>query len=191
MFVPHWRIHRHIGMGGDQLVAAVAGEEVERRLGDAIRAAEEARYGELIDEVRAFEGARELLLMLRDEGFRVVLASSAKQAEVDRYLDMLEATDIAHAWTTSADVGRTKPEPDLVLAALARAGTEDAVMVGDTVWDVEAAGRSGIASVGVLSGGFARSELEAAGAAAVVESVAELGDELRDEVGNARSPFRM
>lgn len=185
MFVPHWRIHRHIGMGGDQLVAAVAGEEVERRRGDAIRDAEEARYGELIDEVRPFEGARELLAMLRDAGFRVVLASSARQAEVDRYLEMLEAHDIAHAWTTSADVERTKPEPDLILAALSRAETEDAVMVGDTVWDVEAAGRAGIPSVGVLTGGFARGELDAAGAVSVVESVAKLSE----QVGAGRPPF--
>lgn len=175
---PLWRIHRHIGMGGDQLVAAVAGREVEERSGDAIRAAEGDLYDELVDEVRPFAGARELIAMLRERGLRVVLASSAKEAEVDRYLDMLEARDIAHAWTTSADVERTKPAPDLVRAALELAGTDDAVMVGDTVWDVEAAGRAGVPALGVLTGGFAESELTDAGAVAVYESVAELADDL-------------
>ena len=176
--VPLWRIHRHIGMGGDQLVAAVAGREVEERAGDSVRAAEGELYTELIDEVRPFPGARELVAMLRDRGLRVVLASSAKEAEVDRYLDMLEAREIAHAWTTSADVERTKPAPDLVRAALELADTEDAVMVGDTVWDIEAAGRAGVPALGVLTGGFAEAELTGAGAIAVYESVAELADEL-------------
>lgn len=165
-------------MGSDKLVAALAGSEVERRSGDAIRAAEEGRYAELIGEVRPLKGARELMLMLRERGLRVVLASSAKAAEVDRYLKMLAAHEIAHAWTTSADVERTKPAPDLVVVALERAETDDAVMVGDTVWDVEAAGRAGIPAVGVLTGGFGAAELTDAGAVAVYESVADLVDDL-------------
>ena len=180
---PLWRIHRHIGMGGDQLVAAVAGRDVEDAAGDSIRDAEGELYAELVDEVRPFAGARELIAMLHERGLRVVLASSAKEAEVDIYLDMLKARDIAHAWTTSADVARTKPAPDLVRAALELAGTEDAVMVGDTVWDVEAAGRAGVPALGVLTGGFAEAELRQAGAIAVYRDVAELGARYDD------SPF--
>jgi HAD superfamily hydrolase (TIGR01509 family) len=174
---PVWRIHRHIGMGGDQLVGAVAGEDVEHAAGDGIRAAEGELFSELIDEVVVFEGARELIADLK-QGGAVVLASSAKQDEVEHYLDLLDARELADGWTTSADVEETKPEPDLVRAALAKAGTEDAVMVGDTPWDAKAAARAGIETVGVLTGGFAERELRDAGAVAVFESVAELRSSL-------------
>ena len=173
-----WRIHRHIGMGGDQIVSALAGDLVERRAGDAIREAEGERYAELVDEVRVLDGARELLVALSERGLDVVLASSAKQDEVDRYLEMIEARDVVDAWTTSADVEETKPAPDLVRAAIAKAGSSDAVMVGDPVWDVEAAGRAGIGAIGVLTGGFGEAELRDAGAAEVYESVDELRRQL-------------
>ena len=176
--LPVWRIHRHIGMGGDQLVDAVAGHGVERERGDEIRAAEDELYMELIDEVRPFDGARELIGELKRRGNPVVLASSAKQEEVDRYLDLLEARDLAHAWTTSADVEATKPEPDLVRAALDAAGTDEAVMVGDTTWDVEAAARAGLETLAVLTGGYSAGELRDAGAVAVFDSVFELRSSL-------------
>ena len=172
-----WRIHRHIGMGGDQLVAALAGDEVESRSGDEIRDAESELYAELIGEVRVISGAAELLDRLGQRGIKVVLASSAKEEEVERYVEMLDAQGRAE-WTTSADVDSTKPDPDLVQAALAKAGTDSAVMVGDTVWDVIAARRAGIGTIGVLTGGFAEAELREAGAIAVYESVMELADDL-------------
>ncbi len=173
--VPAWRIHRHIGMGGDQLLAAVAGEEAERRAGDAIRAAEADHYELLIDEVEPLPGARDLLLALRERGLRTVLASSAKQDEVDAYLDMLDARELVDDWTSSADVDATKPAPDLVEVALDKAGSDgDAVLIGDSVWDCEAAGRAGIATVGLLTGGFGRVELLDAGAVAVHESAEQL-----------------
>src|SRR5215216_2299577 len=169
-----WRIHRHIGMGGDQLVGAVAGDDVEERLGDDIREAEGEIYMSMIDEVVAFDGARELIAELREMTDAVVLASSAKEHEVDHYLDLLDAREIATAWTTSADVESTKPQPDLVQAAMDKAGADSALMIGDTVWDCEAAGRAGIAAVAVLTGGFAASELQEAGAVEVFEGIAEL-----------------
>jgi HAD superfamily hydrolase (TIGR01549 family) len=175
---PVWRIHRHIGMGGDQLVGAVGGEDVEREAGDGIRAAEGELFSELIDEVAVFEGARELIVELKQGGRAVVLASSAKRDEVEHYLDLLDAHELADGWTTSADVEETKPEPDLVQAALAKAGTEEAVMLGDTPWDAKAAARAGIETVGVLTGGFAEPELRDAGAVAVFESVSELRSSL-------------
>ena len=180
LVLPIWRIHRHIGMGGDQVVTALCGEEVEARLGDDIREAEGDEYGELIGEVRTMEGARELIVSLKQRGHVVVLASSAKQGEVEAYLDLLDARDLADAWTTSADVESTKPAPDLVHAAVARVGGElaDAVMVGDTPWDVKAAGSAGVATLAVVTGGFSEAELREAGAAAVYESVAELRDRL-------------
>jgi phosphoglycolate phosphatase-like HAD superfamily hydrolase len=175
---PVWRIHRHIGMGGDQLVAGVAGDEVERRSGDAIRETEGEMYMKLIDEVEPLEGARGLIEELGRRVDRVVLASSAKEQEVDRYLDLLDARELADAWTTSADVSSTKPEPDLVHAALEAVDADSGLMVGDTTWDCEAAGRAGVPCVAVLTGGFAERELLDAGAAAVFEDLSALRSEL-------------
>jgi HAD superfamily hydrolase (TIGR01549 family) len=169
--LPIWRIHRHIGMGGDQFVEALTDEEVEREKGDGIRDAETELYGELIEEVRPLEGARELIRDLKERGHAVVLASSAKDEEVDHYLDLLDARDVADGWTTSADVEATKPEPDLVQAAVEKAGGGDAVMVGDSTFDCEAAERAGLKTVAVLTGGFSEQELLDAGAVEVFDSI--------------------
>ncbi|HEX2359830.1 MAG TPA: HAD family hydrolase [Solirubrobacterales bacterium] len=174
VFLPVWRIHRAIGMGGDQLVAALAGDQVERDKGDDIRAAEGPLYMSMIEEVEPLEGSRELLEDLRGAGRTAVLASSAKEGEVDHYLDLLDARELVEAWTTSADVEQTKPEPDLVEAALDKAGTREAVLVGDSVWDVEAAKRAGVETVAVLTGGYSEDELRDAGARDVFESIAVL-----------------
>ncbi len=175
-----WRIHRHIGMGGDQVVTSLCGESVEDEHGDDLRAAESEEYGRLIGEVRPMEGARALIAALKERGHTVVLASSAKEDEVDAYLDLLDARELADAWTTSADVESTKPAPDLVKAALDRAGEDasGAVMVGDTPWDVKAALKAGVETITVVTGGFSEQELTEAGAVAVFESVAELCEQL-------------
>jgi HAD superfamily hydrolase (TIGR01509 family) len=178
--LPVWRIHRHIGMGGDQLVAALAGDEVEAEKGDDIRTAEKALYLALIEEVEPMEGARQLIVDLKDKGHTVVLASSAKQDEVDHYLDLLDARDLADDWTTSADVESTKPAPDLVETAMEKAGSSDAVMVGDTPWDVRAAEKAGVETIAVLTGGFGQDELREAGAAIVFESIEELRERLAE-----------
>jgi HAD superfamily hydrolase (TIGR01509 family) len=171
-----WRLHRSIGMGGDQLVAAVAGDEVEREQGDDIRAAEGVLYMALIEEVEPFAAAHDLLSELDRRQHPIVMASSAKEQEVGHYLDLLGAREVATAWTSSADVENTKPEPDLVLTALEKTGTsaEDAVMVGDSVYDCQAASRAGVPSLAVLTGGFSREELTEAGAERVFESVGDL-----------------
>jgi HAD superfamily hydrolase (TIGR01509 family) len=184
--LPIWRIHRHIGMGGDQMIGSLCGDDTEREKGDDIRAAEKVLYSELIGEVEPLRGARELIADLKDRGHPVVLASSAKQDEVDHYLDLLDARELADDWTTSADVEATKPQPDLVQAAMDKAGTGEAVMVGDTTWDVEAAGRAGIQSVTVRTGGFSAAELRDAGAVAVFDSIEELREAL-DETPLAAS----
>jgi HAD superfamily hydrolase (TIGR01509 family) len=176
--LPVWRIHRHIGMGGDKIVAALAGEQVEDEHGDRIREAEKQLYAELIDEVEPMDGARELIEQLRRDGSRVVLASSAKQEEVDHYIELLDAAELVDGWTTSADVEATKPDPDLVQAALDKLDGDEAVMVGDTPWDVKAAQAAGVGTIAVLTGGFAAAELSEAGAVAVFESVRELCERL-------------
>ena len=157
------------------MVAALIGEEGEEADGDAIRAAEGEAYGQLIGEVQAMDGASELLRELGDDGMRVVLASSAKEEEIDRYLDLLDARALVDDWTSSADVEQTKPQPDLVEVALEKAGGGGpAVMVGDSTWDVKAAEAVGIPTLAVRTGGFSESELREAGAADVLTSIGEL-----------------
>ncbi len=176
--VPVWRVHRHIGMGGDQLVAAVCGDAVEEEKGDEVRAAEGDHFAQLIDEAEPLHGARDLILDLKRRDHAVILASSAKPDEVDHYLDLLEARDLVDGWTTAGDVEATKPEPDLVLAAIEKAGGGEAVMVGDSTFDCESAARAGVPVLAVLTGGFSEQELKDAGAEAVFHSI----DDLRADI---------
>jgi HAD superfamily hydrolase (TIGR01509 family) len=172
--LPIWRIHRHIGMGGDQLVGALCGDSVDDRKGDDIRDAEKDLYAELIDEVEPLHGATELIRDLEQRGHAVVLASSAKPDEVEHYVDLLGARELADGWTTAADVDATKPEPDLVEVARRMAGRAAAVMIGDSTWDCEAGKRAGVETIAVLTGGFSEQELLDAGATAVYDSIDEL-----------------
>jgi len=178
--LPAWRIHRHIGMGGDKLVAALAGEGTDAEQGDDIRAAEKVLYMQLIEEVEPMPGARRLIDTLEESGKRVVLASSAKADEIEHYLDLLEVRDVIDEWTSSADVDATKPDPDLVHTAIEKVGCspDDAVMVGDTTWDCIAAAKAHVPTIGVLSGGFSEEELREAGAIAVYPTPADLVDQL-------------
>ena len=176
--LPLFRIHRHIGMGSDQLVGALAGERWDAEHGDDVRETEGELYMELIDEVRPLEGARELLEALHERGHALVLASSAKPHEVDHYLDLLQARELADGWTTSGDVEHTKPEPDLVAAAVEKAGGGPAVMLGDSTWDCKAADRAGVPTIGVLTGGFSEQDLRDAGAVCVVTELRTLLDDL-------------
>jgi HAD superfamily hydrolase (TIGR01509 family) len=178
--LPVWRIHRHIGMGGDQLVASLCGDDVEEQQGEDIRAAEKTLYLQLIDEVEPLPGARDLIADLKGMDRRVVLASSAKPDEVEHYLDLLDARGLADAWTSAGDVEATKPAPDLVEVALERIGGGPAVMVGDSTWDCKAAARAGVETVAVLTGGFSDQELREAGAIEVFDSIEALRRRLSD-----------
>jgi HAD superfamily hydrolase (TIGR01509 family) len=125
-------------------------------------------------------GARRLIETLKERGHTVVLASSAKKDEIEHYVDLLDARKIADAWTSSADVEKTKPHPDLVQTALDKAGGGDAVMIGDSIWDVEAAKRAGIPTIAVRTGGFGHDELTDAGAACVFDSIGDLLESWED-----------
>jgi HAD superfamily hydrolase (TIGR01509 family) len=180
LVMPIWRIHRHVGMGGDQLVPALIGEEADAEKGDDIRETRKEIYEELIEEVAPLDGAHELIADLKERGRTAVLASSAPEKEIDHYLDLLEARDLADGWTTDDDVEATKPEPDLVRAALVMARTDEAVLVGDTPWDIESARKSGIETITVITGGYSEQELRDAGAVGVYESVQELRAHLEE-----------
>ena len=176
--VPTGRIHRSIGMGGDQLVAEVAGDDVERSHGDELREAWVEEYDPMLPEIQPFQGARELLAEVRRRGFKLVLATSGKKQQVEHYLDLLDGRSLAEAWTTSEDVEQTKPEPDLLHAALGKVSGASAVMIGDSTWDFLAAGRAGIPSYAVRTGGFSPEELREAGAEDVFESLGRMRERL-------------
>ena len=183
--LPLVELHRHIGMGGDQLVESVAGEAFEREHGDAARASEKLRYEELSPDVAALEHASELIAALRDRGCDVVLATSGKEEDTRRYQKLLGAEDLKY--TTSSDVEATKPAPDLVQVALERVdGDRPAVLIGDSTWDCEAAERAGIPAVGLRTGGFSEQELSEAGAARVYRRLADLLDDLDAVLALAR-----
>jgi HAD superfamily hydrolase (TIGR01509 family) len=167
-----WHLHRHVGMGGDKYVAAVAGDDIEKHIGDDVRDEWEKQFGKLIDEVAPFAGAHKLIDELKQRDHTVVLASSSITKHTEHFVDLLDVRGLADAWTTKDDVEATKPAADLVKAALQKAGTEDAVMVGDTPWDVEAGRKAGLETIAVRTGGaYSEQELLGAGAAAVFESV--------------------
>ena len=174
---PIWRLHRLIGMGGDQLVPTLGGEDLEERIGDEAREQQGKEVDQLLSESAPLPGARDLLLAIKERGHRLVLASSGQQRHVDFALDLLDARDIADAWTSSADAEATKPEPDLLHVALQKLGAPAdaaAVMIGDSVFDVQAAKRAGMPAIAVRSGGFGDDELREAGAVDIFDTPGEL-----------------
>jgi HAD superfamily hydrolase (TIGR01549 family) len=180
--VPTWEIHRHLGMGGDKLVEAVAGRAVETNHGDDLREIWVEEFDSFLHEIQPLPGAVELLDTLNGRDVSVVLATSGKAKHIEYFLDVLEAYDRVDAWTTSDDVDATKPDPDLLSVALAKVGGGDAVSIGDSPWDCEAARRIGVDAVAVRTGGFSADELTTAGAMSVFDSPADLLTHL-DQLG--------
>lgn len=187
--VPVWKLHRHIGMGGDRLIPAVSSDEVAERLGEELTERHTKAYDELIGETRLFPGARSLLDGLRSAGLQVVLASSSQPQHARHALELLDADDRADAWTTSEDASESKPDPELLEEALSRVSGSRAVMIGDATWDVIAAAQVGIPTIGLLCGGFGEGELRSAGAVAVYSDpaalLASLDEALRLAEGSA------
>ena len=164
-------IHRLIGMGGEQLTERLLGHPSDD-------AADRWRhhYEQLIDEVVAFPGAADLIVELHRAGLRVVLASSSPADQVERMIDRLGVADAVDAATSSDDADESKPAPDIFLAAL-NAGSVDpgqAFVVGDSIWDVQAARDAGMATIAVESGGFSRHELTEEGVAVVYRNAQDL-----------------
>jgi HAD superfamily hydrolase (TIGR01549 family) len=172
--LPMWRLHRHIGMGGDQYVAAVSSDEIEKRSGDDLRDAHDEEFQKLRDECAPLEGAHDLLVELKRRAHAVVLASSSNEDDLDHFLGVLDAKTLVDGYTTADDVAKTKPHPDVVHAALEKAGTNDGVMIGDSRWDVEAAAKAGLETICLITGGWSEQELRDHGAVAVYDSVPDL-----------------
>ena len=178
IIMPIWRIHRAIGIGSDRVVEMLAGEEVEAEIGERLRGAQGPLYTDMLEEVEPMKDAHELLRDLKRAGHPVILASSAEEEEAEHYIELLNAEGFVDGYTTSADVRASKPEPDIVHAAMEKAGGGPAVMIGDSTWDCKAATRAQLPSIGVLTGGFSEQELTEAGATIVFDSVEHLRDHL-------------
>jgi HAD superfamily hydrolase (TIGR01509 family) len=157
-------VHRLIGMGGSELLETLIGSA-----SDEIERAWRTHFDALLPEVRAFDGACELLQAVHQRGLTVVLATSSPEDLLRTMRAKLDADAFIDDAVTSADADNAKPHPDIFTTALERSGStrDGAVAVGDSVWDVEAAARAGIRCVGVESGGYSRGELLDAGAVAV------------------------
>ncbi|GAB2869988.1 HAD family hydrolase [Nocardioides pacificus] len=180
--VPLWRLHRAIGMGGDKLVEHVAGETVERAMGDQLREMHDRNFDELIERVQVLDGASELLSALRTRGLQLVLASSGAPEHTERLLAKIEDRDAFGEVVSGSEAEGTKPDPDLIQVAMERLGVRDAVVLGDAVWDIKAATTAGVRSVGLLTGGFSEAELREAGAVEVYEDARALLEALDGSV---------
>jgi len=189
--VDGWRIHRRIGMSGGLFARAVA-REIGRDLTPAETEALQRRHAEVFREIqpdrRPLPGAIELLETLRRHGIIHGIATSGRRPEIDRSLEVLEIPADTVVVERS-DVLRAKPEPDLFLACQERLGVSirDCYVVGDAVWDLLAARRAGMLSVGLLTGGYGEDELRAAGAYRVYRDAEELLESL-DELGIVLTP---
>jgi HAD superfamily hydrolase (TIGR01509 family) len=177
--VESWRIHRSIGMDGARLLESLLADADD----GARKQAKELHLRYLKESaplMRRLPGARELLERIRSLGLQIVLASSSSEEELALSRPVLDCDDLLAAATSSKDVDVAKPEPTIIEVALKRAGVDadDAVYIGDAVWDIIACGRAGVRAIGVLSGGVSREELEKAGAEAVFDDPKELADRL-------------
>jgi HAD superfamily hydrolase (TIGR01509 family) len=144
-----------IGMGSDKLLPRVAGLEVESPRGQAILARKKALFDERLPHLQPTRGARALVTFLRERGRRLVVATSADDQEMDAILAQAGVADLIERRTSSDDAERSKPDPDIVRAALARvqADARDAVLIGDTPYDIEAARRAGVDAIVLRCGG--------------------------------------
>jgi HAD superfamily hydrolase (TIGR01509 family) len=170
------RIHRRVGMGGDQLVAELIGED-----DPAVAEAWAEEFHHLWPEVRVLPGARDLVVALHELDLAVVLASSSPAGDVASFRRLLDVDDALAGATSAGDAEASKPDPGIFQAAMDRFGLDPAatVAIGDAVWDARAASRAGIGFLGVESGGTDRHVLEREGARLVVEDAAGLVELVR------------
>ena len=170
-------IHEQIGKGTDMLVPTFlpeANKAEQEKLGDAQRQVFKAKF---LHMVKPFPGAHDLLARAHSSGQRVVLASSASKPELEHYLGLLDAHDLVDVTTSADDVESTKPAPDIFATALkklAPLSSDEAIVVGDTPYDIEAAAKCGIATIGLRSGKFSDESLRVAGAIALYDDAAAL-----------------
>lgn len=172
------KIRSQIGKGGDQLIPVFLTEEEVERWGEELDRFRAELYKEqYLPKARPFPCVRELFQRIQRDGRRIVLATSGKQDEVEHYIRLLGVQGLVDAYTTSDEVERSKPHPDIFAVALRKAGVEnprEALVVGDSPYDIEAATRIAVPAIGLLCGGFPEQDLRAAGAVAIYASPCDL-----------------
>jgi phosphoglycolate phosphatase-like HAD superfamily hydrolase len=175
--IPFGRVRPLIGMGGDKIIPRLTGLDANRGEGKDIAELRGKIFMErYLQHVRAFVRSRALVERMSDEGLRLVIATSAKQEEYEKLVRIADVRDIVDAKTTADDANRSKPDPDIILAALkkSRCPASDTIMLGDTPFDLQAAHSAGVACVAFRSGGWPDADL--AGALAVYDDPADLLD---------------
>jgi HAD superfamily hydrolase (TIGR01509 family) len=168
-------LHRLIGMGSDKLLEAILGEERKE-----LTEAWEHEFDRLKRDIVVLPGASDLIRALHGRGLKVVLATSGKPRDVQQVCELIDAADLVDTTVNADEVEESKPAPDIFRLALERVEVppERAVVVGDTVWDLEAARALGTPAVAVLSGGIGEAELTDRGAVAVYRHVGDLAEQL-------------
>lgn len=170
--LPLARIHGQIGKGGDNLIPALLPPELVEAKQTKIEDYRSRLFKrDYLPRVVPFPGVRALFEKLAADGVRIVLATSAHREELDHHIASIGCADLIFASTSKDEADRSKPCPDIFEAALAKAGTRRAIVVGDSPWDVKAACAAGLRTLALRSGGFADEELAAAGAAAIYDDV--------------------
>ncbi len=176
--IPFGKVRSQIGKGGDQLIPYFLDQEEQERWAEELHDFRKKLFQErYLSRVKPFPMVRELLERIRADGKRVIVASSSPEAEVKHYLRLLQIEDQVDGFTSADDVDRSKPHPDIFEAALERAGVEsatEALVVGDSPFDAEAASHLALPTVGVRCGGFPDEELRQAGVIALYDSPADL-----------------
>ncbi|MGC2086994.1 MAG: HAD family hydrolase [Bradyrhizobium sp.] len=159
-----------IGKGGDKLIPVFLSAEQQQDHGKELEEWRGKRFkAEYLPLVRPFSAVPDLLRRVRDAGVRIAIASSAKQDELDKYLEIACITDLVDVTTCSDDVEQSKPAPDIFEVVLEKLKIDggDAVAIGDTPYDAAAAGKAKVATIGVLCGGFTEGALRQAGCAEI------------------------
>ena len=176
--VPFEKIRAQIGKGGDQLLPVFFSKEEVEKIGEKMESERGKLFKkEFLPKVRPFPGVRALFERLKQDGFKIALASSAKKDELEHYAKLLEIEDLIHAGTSTDDAEKSKPHPDIFEAAVRKLSgvpTGTALVVGDSPYDAEAAGKIGIKTIGVLCGGFPAADLRRAGAVAIFQDPEDL-----------------
>ena len=176
--VPYQQVRHQIGKGGDQLLPVFFSKEELEEFGEEMEERRSQLFKrEYLPRVRPFPKVRELFERIKAEGLRIALASSAKEEELKAYKKIADIADLVEEETSSDDADKSKPHPDIFKAALDKLGdieTSETMVVGDTPYDAEAAGKLGLSTIGVLCGGFPENELRAAGANLIFQDPADL-----------------
>ncbi|MFL6539187.1 MAG: HAD family hydrolase, partial [Chthoniobacterales bacterium] len=170
-------LHEQVGKGGDNYIPSLLNAAEVQSFGDELNKFRGDIFKEkYMDRVQPFPKVRELFERIRNDGKRIVLASSGNEDEIQHYIKLLNVRDVADVYTTKTDVKHSKPNPDIFARALTLVdvSADDAVVVGDTPYDVQAAKKIDVRTIGVLCGGFPEDQLRASGAIAIFHDPADL-----------------